>query len=193
MNILEDYAHRNGLKCCISHHSDSSFLVLRADRKRWETSCCVLSANWQPNSYHPGSYKICLRSPSHYPKSQDVFSLNKFHWMKEVSWSDYESFFHEWKPCSNGLYPIFDEEAILSIWEIFIFIHEYWFVSQPSDFKRRLYETISNEIEVNKRMMAFEQLTLSEPFVSSCVNTFWIDGFYAPFRKSYLNWFKSFT
>ena len=192
MNILEEYTKRNNLNCSIAHHvHNSSLLILKADRKKWGSNWCVFTVIWEPNPFHPGSYKMYLRSPNYYPKNQDIWLLSKSHWFLEKSWSDYERFFFEWKPMNKNLQPVFDEEAFLAAWEIFLLVHENWFISQTLDFKKRLYKTMSSDLGFSERINFCNEFINSEPFSSSLFDT-WNKNFYLPIKNSYLNWFKDF-
>jgi hypothetical protein len=189
MNIFEEYLQRNDIKIPIVRHTNFGILILRADKDIWNHNWFVFSIEWQSNSYHPGNYNIQMRSTGFHSKNQNLSCLLKCHSSFEKTWSDYEQFIHSWIKKANGLEPIIEEkEAILSAWEIFIFINEHWFFRQSIDLKRKLFQSIDLEISVDHRYENHIIFCETEEFKRSDISSTWNNNFLREIKYNYLTW-----
>lgn len=191
MNIVEEYAQRVSINYPIAFHvSTPSLLILRSNKTFWDSKWCVLSVSWESNPHHPGVYRIRLSSPASCRGNQDLFSLSNSHFTFEKSWLDYENFFYQWSPVNEGLSAVFGEEAFLAVWEIFICVHDKWFLNQDSSTREGLYSTVNPDFSIEKRISFCKSFVRSSGF--SCLLDRWNNLFLDPLEKRYLNWFDNF-
>jgi len=192
MNVVEEYSARINVDYPIAYHADSSFLILKSSSKeRWGSKWCVLSSIWECGSNGPGSYKLRLSSPRpSCPLDQAIFSLNNVHFCLERSWFDYEKFFYEWNPCGSDLVPVFNDQAILASWEIFVLVKEVWFSRQTISFRDILYSTLDPKASAFERISSIESIQKLDCFTQ--VQGVWHRDFLIPLKDKYLNWFEKF-
>lgn len=206
MNIIEEYNKRKNLNYPISFHVNSSFLILRSDKNRWGSRWCFLCISWETpgriDQSESGTYKISLKSLKlDYVNSQLVpgnsisqcigfLDNNNVHFSVDKSWLGYEEFFYEWSPKDFGLLPVFDKDATLAAWEIFVALKESWFANHSIFFRNKLFETINPSLGAEKRLDALESFLCLEP--STYVKDLWSSEL-SFLKSSYLDWFKDFN
>lgn len=191
MNIVEEYAQRASINYPVAFHvSSPSLLILRSNKTFWDSKWCVLSVSWEANPHHLGSYRVRLSSPASCRGNQDLFCLSNSHFTLEKSWLDYEKFFYQWNPVDEGLSAVFGKEAFLAAWEIFICIHDKWFLNQTFSRKDELYSTVDPTTCIEERVSCCESFIGSSHF--SCLLDRWNRFFLDPLEKRYLNWFNAF-
>lgn len=190
MNILEEYSARKKIIYPVAHHVEKGLLFLKTDRNFWDKNWCVFTIDWKTEPGFTGEYEIAIRSPNHFPNSQNLFNLFETHSYFKRNWEEYENFLFNLNFDQNYLSPVFNKkEAILAAWEIFIHINESWFLNQSLSFKNMLFKTIDTDFSLNNRFNFYKDFISLQSFV---ILNSWKFGFLDNVNKYYLDWMENF-
>jgi hypothetical protein len=157
MRLYEEYFRRHSiLDVPIVHHCFSGSLILKTtDHSVWQSNWVVVSINWIKDDHHPGHYCITTKIPIHNGFLNENNRYNNFFifpsYVNKNS-DEYEDFFFDWCDNLKSVIPITDsEELILSIWEMFVFCHDDFFVKQSKQIKIILFESLDKNNSMHDR------------------------------------------
>ena len=188
MNIIDEYLLRHGLSFPIVRHSDGIVILRELPTQK----LFVLSTKWITNNHHPGHYLVELRHPSHSASKQSLSNLFECRFSYEKKWSEYEDFFFSWTRNMNFVPILERKNVIISAWEIFVCCYEFWFLNGSDLFKKKLFDTLDPEQNLEDRLFSCEYFLNQREFKVSELSKIWENKFLGE-TNNYLDWFKSFN
>lgn len=160
MRLFEEYFQRHGINVPVAHHCNAGALILRTnDASLWKNRWLLVTINWEDHPHHPGQYVIRMNSPVHdgYSKAS-IFTK----WPPVFKkWHEYEDFFLEWSARLKGATPVTGtKEVTLAAWEMFVFAYDSWFLRQPPEVKRSLFDSLDKDNSLEARYIAYQDVAV---------------------------------
>lgn len=150
MRIYEEYLSRHNIDIPFVQYCTNGSLILKTNASRSDWKYQIVSIKWQRHDHRPGQYAIELIEPVHDGYKFDV-NFTNIQFPSELTliqkkWDEYEDFILEWVMQLKDVDPIVeDDESLMALWEMFVYVHDSWFFKQPSDIKKVLYKSLDAE------------------------------------------------
>jgi len=161
MRLYEEYFKRHSIvDVPVAQHCSAGSLILRTtDPSIWKSRWVLVSMRWENHDYHPGQYQIGINYPIHDGYLNDQLFTQSLPVAKK--WHEYEDFFLDWSSNLKAARPVIGpHEVVLAAWEMFVFSYDSWFIKQPFEIKRSLFEAVDKENPIHHRYQHYQDVAI---------------------------------
>lgn len=197
MKLYEEFLDRLGLNVPVIEHVSHWSFLFRTYGDGWMTPFISMRVDWTCLENRVGYYQLNFNKPCH----DGYYSRRFFEKYKEVrlAWDEYDDYFKNWevrkyvKPgLVASLAPVYGDNFIFGMWEVFVYTHDGWIAKQPSEF--RMYaEGVIDESKSNAdRAIAYQNAVT---YMSHCEPTAlrtWKNEILEPLNNNYAHWLGRF-
>jgi hypothetical protein len=166
MQLFKEYLLRNDIYSPIIEHCRESTLVLHCAKPKddFKSFWLFLNIKWTEDPYHPNFYNFTCKYPIHNGYKKDkIFAKHNF--CEIVNWDEYEDFLNNWilhAVNENNFVPIKGSKVYktLSIWEVFIYCYDSFFVEHGTELQDLIYKTIDLDKSLEERYVCYQEALL---------------------------------
>lgn len=203
MKIVEDYIRRNNLgEIPVVQHCDSLFFIAKPRLVDEDMGYLYMTSNWIDRSKGPGSYMVRFFSPQKVGKNwanklRHQTYVDKSSMFKEVSthtveYDNYETFMFNWmdmvrSSSDKWVVSKSKDEALLMVWESFVYIFDVVFSEFPAMAKSDLWESLNDGNDSMKRQDHIRKTLSHVCAVSEYMHHIWLSDI-CSHMDSYCDW-----
>lgn len=162
MFLHEEYIVRHQLDVLPILYTETINVFFKSGTNQW----LVLFGRWQDGIDHPGFYRFRFASPVHDGYLEDDWYADLPGFIgRTVQWDQYELSLLNWIASLRGLYDAgfraIETSEVLVAWEIFLYIHDQWFVNhiEDSKFFDDIEQSTNSAIVESERLSAYNRCT----------------------------------
>jgi hypothetical protein len=158
MRLQEEYFRRHHIDTPLVNYCNQGSVILRTvDPAIWQNRWVLVTIHWIEHPQHPGFFRIDFSTPVHNGAEKSRFFTRLPSADKE--WDEYEDFMLNWVGKLEGVVPVRgNKQIVLAAWEMFVYCHDGWFRRQSYDLKQMLFNTLDDEMPVNERYSAYQEM-----------------------------------
>lgn len=183
MYLFEEYYKRHNIQS-LQFFYNTFYVLLECNGVNH-----IFGAKWSNDFRHPGNFKICLKIVNH----NGIEKNDIFHNIMEDSadWNEYEYFMFEFfkniKLKNKTIKVVKKKEAMLILWELFVYAADGFFSKQSQEIKNHLAISLDKKISQQDRL--FNQLLLLQKHNNTTINKMWKNNFEIVLEK-YSTWIE---